>query len=350
MVFYISFILLISGILSLEYFYSNKQRILGLIVFCIIIFVAGFRDRVGSDYDSYVSWYLHKTRDHDFEFGFVAVMNLFRALHLSYHFLFFFFSFFTYLFVYLGIKKYTTNSNVALLFYIMIPSLYVTSFTFVRQSFSVAISFYAFYYLIHKKYFNFLLLMFIGLSIHRTCLIPFVVFLFVTQLGDKIKAIHLFIALIVSLILSKLKFYSIFGTLFKNVRYGYYFSNQQIPVSFIKLIILNGIAIFILFYFDKLKKAYSYQKYLLVLYFFSVVSINLFSFVNDLSRIYLYFRIFEIIVVADFIFLKTNRKRIFLFSFFYIMYFGAFLNGLKTDFEIPYEKMPKYIPYKNLLW
>ena len=134
------------------------------------------------------------------------------------------------------------------------------------------------------------------------------------------------------------------------MRYSYYFSNQQIQVSLIKIIILNSVGVFILFYFDKLKKVYPYQKYLLILYFSSLVSINLFSPLNDLSRIYIYFRIFEIIVVADLIFLENNRKRIFLFSFFFIMYFGTFLNALKTDFEIKNAKMPKFIPYKNILW
>ncbi len=350
MVFYILLVSVIFSLILVAYVYPKTEKGISLLLLGIMILLGGFRDRIGSDYDSYISWYLKGTRDEDFEFGFVAIMNLFRALHLSSHFLFFFFSFFTCLFVYLGIKNYTKNINLALLCYILIPSLYITSFTLVRQSFSVAISFYAFYYLINKKYFTFFLLMLIGVSIHRTCLIAFLVFLFTYRFADKIKIVHLVFALMTSLILSKLNFHYLFSGFFKDLRYSYYFSNQQISVNFIKIIILNGVGLFILFYFDKLKKAYPYQKYLFVLYFFSLVSVNLFSTLNDLSRIYTYFRIFEIIVVVDLIFLENNRKRVFLFSFFFMMYFGTFLNGLKTDFEIQNTNMPKYIPYKNLLW
>lgn len=350
MFFYILLVVVVFCLVLVACVYPKNEKRISWLLISIMILIGGFRDRIGSDHDSYVSWYLQGTRDEDFEFGFVVIMNLFRALHLSPHFLFFFFSFFTYVFVCLGIRNYTTNVNLALLCYILIPCLYITSFTLVRQSFSVAISFYAFYYLINKKYLIFFLLMLVGFSIHRTCLIAFLVFLFTYRFADKIKIVHLVIALITSFILSKLNFHYLFSGFFKDMRYSYYFSNQQIPVNFIKIIILNGVGIFVLFYFDKLKKVYPYQKYLLVLYFFSLVSVNLLSTLNDLSRIYTYFRIFEIIVVTDLIFLENNRKKIFLFSFFFVMYFGTFINGLKTDYKVQDPNMPKFIPYKNLLW
>ena len=350
MFFYILFLVFFSCLLLFGYLFPKKEKLLSLAVFVLIVLIAGLRYRVGGDYDSYVSWYLHKTRDYDLEFGFVAVMQLFRSLRLSTQFLFFFFSFFTYFFVYLGIKKFCRQPNVAFLFYILIPTLFLTSLNLVRQSFSVAISFYALYYLIHKKYFIFFMLMLVGISIHNTCIIPLIVFPFVVKIADKIKVKHLFVLLIVSLIMATFDFVRFFAILFENTRYSFYFSDQRIPVNFIKIIVLNFVAIFVLVYFDKLKIVYPYQKYLSVLYFLSVVSINILSPLDDLSRIYTYFRIFEIVVVADLIFLETNRKRIFLFSFFYLLYFGAFLNGIKKDFESKNRDMPQYIPYNNILW
>ena len=158
MFFYIILAVFISALFLLGYFYPNREKSLGLVVLIVIVLLGGLRYKVGGDYDSYVNWYLHKTRDNDFEFGFVAIMQFFRSFKLSTQFLFLFFSFFTYFFVYLGIKKYSRHPNIAFLFYILIPTLFLSSLNLVRQSFSVAVSFYALYYLIHKKYYIFFIL------------------------------------------------------------------------------------------------------------------------------------------------------------------------------------------------
>lgn len=350
MFFYALLLLLISSLLLLGYFYPDKEKALGIIVLCIMILVSGFRDTIGSDYKSYVNWYLYKTRDDDLEFGFVAIMNLLRWLNLSPPFLFFFFSFFTCFFLFLGVKKYTVNSNLALLFYILIPSLYLTSFTLVRQSFSVAISFYAFYYLINKKYLVYFLLMFIGISIHISCLIPFIVFFLVFRYADKINLNHLYGLLVISFILSRFDFIQIFRGLFEKSRYLYYFSEHFSKVSFFKIIVMNLEGFLVIFYFQKLKNKYPYQQYLIILYCLSIVFVNLLSKNHDFTRISTFFRVFEIVVLADLVFLQENRKRIVFFTFFYFLYFAAFFNGLKKDSEIPVENMPKFVPYKNILW
>jgi hypothetical protein len=349
MIFYIIFIFVVTSLLLVQYYYPIQQKVLDVIVFVILVLISGFRKRIGGDYDSYVSWYLYKKRDADFEFGFLAIMKLFRALDLSATFLFFFFSFFTCYFVFFGIKKYTLNSNVALLFYILIPSLYLTSFTLIRQSFSVAISFYAFYYLIKKEYLVYLLLIFIGISIHKSCLITFIVFFLVVRFADKIKAFHLYGLIILSFLLSRIDFIQLFRIFFEKTRYLYYFSGSEVQVDFFKIVIMNLQGMFVLYYFQKLKKKYQYEKYILILYCFSIIFINLFSKNSDLARIVTYFRIFEIIILTDLIFLEKEYKKNF-FLFFYTLYFGAFLIGIKKDFEIQNKNMPKFIPYKNILW
>ncbi len=350
MIFYIAFLLLITFLLLIQYFYQWKIKIFEYLTFTVLILVAGFREKIGVDYNSYVSWYFQKTRDSDFEFGFVAIMNLFRWLGLSPSHLFFFFSFFTCYFVILGIKNYTANSSIALLFYVLIPSLYLTSFSLVRQSFAVAVSFYAFYYLINKRYLFYFLLMFLGVSIHRSCLIPFFVFLFVFKFYDKFKTTHLLGLIIGSFILSRFDFIQIFRILFENNRYLYYFSNKEQQVELIKLIIINLEGIFILFYFQYVKEKRFYDKHLLIIYCFSIVFVNLCSKNSDSTRIATYFRIFEIIVLTKLIFLESGRKRSIIFLFFYALYFSAFLVGLKKDFDRQNINMPKFIPYKNILW
>ncbi|MEP6803979.1 MAG: EpsG family protein [Flavobacterium sp.] len=349
MIFYIVFLLFISSLLLMQYFCPFKQRILEIIVLGIIVLISGLRKSVGYDYNNYVLWYLYKVRDQDFEFGFVAIMNLFRYFDLPPFFLFFFFSFFTYLFVYLGIKKYTSNSNLALLFFIMIPGLYLTSFTILRQFFSVAICFYSFSFLINKKYIQYFLLMFIGLSIHNSCLIPFILFLIVFRYGNQIKINYLYGIMFFSFLFSSLGFFHFFHFFFDKSRYLYYFSNQNELVNIWKIIVLNFEGILILYYFKINKYTYSYQHYLVVLYSFSIVFLNLFSNNADLTRIAIYFRIFEIIIVSDLIFSQANNNRKILFSFFYTLYFLSFLNALKKDLEFEDVNMSKLIPYNNIL-
>lgn len=350
MIFYILFLLLITGLVLIQYLYPNKQKVLWVATFLIVVLISGFRERIGADYDSYAFWYVYKTRDADFEFGFVVIMNLFRWLNLNVFSLFLFFSFFTGYFLFVGIKKYTSNSNIALLFYILIPSLYLTSFTLIRQSFSVVISFYAFYYLINKKYLIYLLLMLFGVSIHKSCFIPFILFYLVFKFADRIKVVHMYGLIICSFLLSRFDFVQVFKILFEKSRYLYYFSNPDLQVDFFKIVIMNLEGIFFLYYFQKLKNKYPYQKYILILYCFSIIFTNFFCKNSDMSRIATYFRIFEIVVLADLIFLENNRKRIVVFLFFYGLYFSAFLIGLKKDSEIQNKDMPRFIPYKNILW
>ncbi|GIZ07436.1 hypothetical protein FUMI01_01630 [Flavobacterium sp. UMI-01] len=336
-------------LVGISYFYPTKQKTIEIVILVVLVFFSGFRKRIGTDYDSYVAWYLKGTRDSDFECGFLFIMKVFRYFNLNPAFLFFFFSFLTCCLVYLGIKNYTSNSNIALLFFVMIPSLYLTSFTLVRQSFSMAIAFYAFYYLINKKYLIYLGLMLIGISFHKSLIVPFILFIVVFQYVNRINEYFICVMLVLSYLLSKFGFVYVFDILFKNSRYSYYFSAQNIEMNPLKLILLNLECILILYYFKRLKKNYSYHHYLIILYSLSIIFVNLLSEMYEMSRIANYFRIFGIIVIADLILLEVNRKRLVLFSFFYILYFGAFINGLLTDIKINNNKAPTFIPYKSLI-
>lgn len=346
MLFYILFIICFTSLLTFGYFYPNKNKVVQWLVFALAVFFAGFREYVGADFEFYVDWYLHKNRDANMEFGFVAIMNLFRFLNLGYNWLFFFFSFFTCLFVFLGIKKYTVNANLALLIFLLIPGLYLNSFSIVRQSFSLAISFYAFYYLINRKYITYLVLMFVGISMHNTCFLPFLIFLGVYKWGSKIKTIHVAWALAVSLVFSQIHFLELIGGFFDKTRYIYYFSTHRSPTSNLKLFVINMVAILVLFHFEKLKKAYPYQQYLLPLYFFSVIFTNLFAVYIDLTRIAYYFKIFEIIVIADLVFLGAKEKSFKYAVLSYIYYVSIFMYALWLDLN----ENCHFVNYKNILF
>ena len=347
MLFYILFAFCVTFLLGIGFKFPNTNKFLLWFVYIILICVAGFRHHVGIDYDWYLDWYVNKSRDNDLEFGFVTFMNLFRALNSSYQLFFLLFSIATISFAFFGIKNYTKNTNIAFLFFFLIPELYLASFNLIRQSFSVCISFYAFYFLINKKYFLFSILMLLGLSIHNSTILALLIFLIVYKYADKITAKHIGFLLIFSLVLSYFDFMQIFEFVVQKTRYSYYYESPRIRVSIAKTLVLNSIAFFVLFYFNKMKEKYPYQKYILILYFCSVLFMNLFNTFANVERLTYFFKIFEIIVVADLIFLMVKENRVWLFSCFFVYYLSSFAHTLNRDLEI--KSSSKLIPYQTFL-
>jgi hypothetical protein len=252
MTFYLLFLFLITLILLVGKYYNRNNEAL-IVLFFLALLLSGFRDNIGADYGSYVQWYLFKTRDDAFEFGYLVVMKFFRIFNLSYHFLFFFFSLATLLFVFFGVKKHTIHSSFAFLFYLLIPGLFLGSLNMIRQAFAVAICFYAFHFLITKRYLIYVLLMGVGISIHYAAVVPFCLFFLVYKYVDYIKTIHLSILLFFSLILSQLHWFSIFNSLFVETHYDYYFHTEQLSVNLFKVFVRNSVAIFLLYYYHRMK-------------------------------------------------------------------------------------------------
>lgn len=349
MTFYILFLLLITLLLVFGYLYPQNGKVFDMSLLLIAITISGFRDYLSGDYRAYVEWYYSKTRDFDFEFGFVWLMDVLRWFHCSHYFLFFFFSVSSVTLVFLGVKKYTKHSTLAFFFYLLIPVLYLNSWSIIRQTFTMSIAFYAFHFLISKKYFYFALLMGIAISFHKTAIIILLVFIVIFKVADTIKTVHLIVLLLISLILSQIHWVSFFSGLFVNTHYLDYFKKGYIASSTLKITVLNGLAIFLLFYYEKMKTAYPNQKYLMLLYFFSVFVTNLFASINDLTRLAYYFTIFEIVVFADLIFLELKNRRLLFFSGFYIYGVVFFIYTLKVDYNLNSQNT-KYIPYNCVFY
>lgn len=346
------YILLISIILSL-FFIGNKfpniENIISFILLIILILVGGFRDKVGSDYIFYTNWYIEGTRDDGFEVGFLAIMKIFRYLNLDYKFLFFFFSFFTYLFVYLAIKKYTKDVNLSLMFYFLVPVLFLCSFIYIRQSLSVAIAFYAFTFLLDKKYVIYFLWMMVGILFHYSCLIPFVVFFVIHTWGYSIKKNYLYILMGISFIISRVGIIYLMSLFLKDSHYLHYVSSKAIPVPLLKLIVINTMGILIISYFNKRGFQHDWKRYILIVYVFSIFFLNIFSESGELTRVYIYFRIFEIILVSDIIRYAIQNRRFLLISVICCFYFFPFFRAIKIDSESSLKDEFKLVPYRTLL-
>jgi hypothetical protein len=349
MIFYILLVVVFVSLFFVAYKYPSTEKGISLTLLGLMILIGGFRDRIGWDYRSYTNWYLTGTRDEGLEFGFLGIMKVFRYLNLDYPFLFFFFSFFTYLFAYLGIRKYTKNSSLPLVLYLLIPVLFLYSFTYIRQFLSVTIAFYAFSFLLDKKYFSYFLLMFIGVSIHYSCLLPFIFFLIVFQWGDLIKNQYLYLLMGVTFLMGQLGIIHWLSLLFKDSHYLFYVSsNFAKAVPLLKLVVMNSMGFLVIQYYEKNGFSYSNQKYLLLLYITSILFLNLFSESTELTRLYIYFRIFEIILVAEIIYAALRNKRFWLIGCLCCFYLFPFFRAIHIDYETGPKNL-KLIPYKTLL-
>jgi hypothetical protein len=350
MFFYVLLVVIVVCLFLISYKYPTTEKAISLILLGIIILIGGFRDRIGWDYYYYTNWYLKGTRDDGLEIGFFGIMQVFRYLNLDYHFLFFFFSFFTYLFAYLGIRKYTRNSSLPMVLYVLIPVLFLYSFTYVRQFLSVAIAFYAFSFLLEKKYLGYFLLMLIGISIHYSCVVSFVVFLAVFKWGYLIKSHHLFILMVLTFIIGQIGVIYWISFLLKNSHYLYYVSStfaKKVPV--LKLLAINTMGFLVIYYYDQYRFKNHNQKYLLLLYICSILFLNLFSESTELTRLYIYFRIFEIILVAEIIYTAMQNKRFWFIGFVCCFYLVPYFRAIQIDYEVGLENL-KLIPYKSLLF
>jgi hypothetical protein len=350
MIFYILLVIVVICLFFIAYKYSTTEKAISLTLLGIMILIGGFRDRIGWDYTSYIHWYLEGTRDAGFEFGFLGIMKVFRYLNLDYHFLFFFFSFFTYLFAYLGVQKYTKKTSLPLVLYVLIPVLFLYSFTYIRQFLSVTIAFYAFSFLLDKKYVNYFLLMFLGVSIHYSCLIPFLVFLIVYKWGFFVKSYHLYLLMGVTFIIGQVGIIHWLSLFFKDSHYLYYVSNKfAVVVPLLKLLVINAMCFLVINYYNKYGFQYPNQKYLLVLYVCSILFLNLFSESRELTRLYIYFRIFEIILVAEIIYATLKNKRFWFIGFVCCFYLLPYFRAITIDYERGPKNL-KLIPYKSILF
>lgn len=238
--------------------------------------------------------------------------------------------------------------TLSLTLYFLIPSLFLTSFSLIRQSLAVAISFYAFSFLMDRKFFMYIIFMLFAISIHYSALFPFLVFPFLHKIGKYVKMNYLYLVIIFSFILGQIGILDCISHFFKGSHYYFYVSNKtMVFIPLLKLLTLNFIGIIVV-YFYSILIIDSKRKILLYVYIFSLITLNLCAESNDLSRLYTYFRIFEIILMVDIIYLFLSKKSYVLISGICLFYLLQYFNALIVDFE----KVPmgyKMIPYKSLL-
>lgn len=350
MIFYVLLVATLSCLFLFSCRYPSTEKSISFILLGIMVLIGGFRDRIGWDYDGYVNWYTNGTRDDGLEFGFLVIMKVFRYFNLSYYFLFFFISFLTYFFTYLGIRKYTKNYCLPLVISVLVPIIFIGSFSMIRQSLSIAIAFYAFNHLLERKYISYISLMMAGMSIHYSCLIPFVVFFILYKWGEFVRVRHLYILMGLTFVIGQIGIIHWLSFFLKDSHYHYYVSSQySSPVSLFKVVAKNLIFLFVIYYYDMNRLQYSNQKYLLQLYVCSILFLNLFSESTNLTRVSFYFIIFEIIVVSEIMHDAILKRRFYLLGMICCFYLFLYFRAIQIDYKTAPENL-RLVPYKTLLF
>lgn len=349
MLFYILYIIIISLLLLTDHFLPRQNKIFGYLSVIIVILVSGFRFETGYDYNSYREIYDHISDVSIIEFGYMFMVDLFNAFYAPYELLVFVSTFLIYPVIFYTIRKYVKHYELAFILYMLIPGLYLNTLSIVRQEIAIAISFLAFYYLINKNYWRYIILMFFAFSFHYSSIFLVLFHLLGVKFAPKLKPVHYIVFVLLSFFfsVSKLSNY-LFALILFQTKYGTYITDNVESVSQLKIIILNAILIIPLVFYTRLIASSNYSKYYLFFSLLGLIVYNLFSSVVFITRFAFYLRIFEILLIPELIFTFSKKLRPFLILIAFLLYFAMFMGSLQNDINAEDNGQPKMIPYKSI--
>lgn len=325
--------------------YAFKAKFFNYLILSIVIFISGFRYLVGYDYLNYYTIFVgNSINSIELEPLFMLISEFSRRLWNNPQYTFLIFSTITISVVFFTIPRYTKYHRTAFLFYLLIPGLYLNSFSIVRQGVAISFFFLSIYYLIYvKNIWKFFIYSLVGFLLHFSMIIPTILVYFLrNQLVKKYStSVHIY-SIIIALMLS---FSGILSTIISTFggRYSIYGTLVD-EVSFLKVVILSLFSLFIVYSYRKIND--NRLVFLLNLNQLGILISIAFSDFAPITRLAYYFTIFQIILVAELIYrYKTQGLKILALVLFVSYYFGLQINALLTDEKVEY--FPKMTPYTN---
>ena len=340
MTFYLLYYVIIAFVLTIGYIFKNK--IFTYLSLLIIVLISGFRYEVGYDYTNYVSFFL----GYDLEYLeplFVFILILLKNIWDDPQIMFFTFSLATILITYKAIKKLGSSERMGIMIYLLIPGLYLNSFSIVRQSIAISLFFLGIFYLYENKKIKYFTIGIIAILLHFSAIIPFVfMWIFKKWVTKKLNIVFHFTFLSVAFIIAYLKLPKLFIGMFG--KFSVYAELLTIETPITKVLVMFFLGIIIVYF---LRNKNDEKNNLLLNIFQIGIFINIaFAEFPPVTRMGYYFVITQTILVPTIIFsFKYNYLKIFTLILFMTYYSFIQINALKTD-----EKQPETIkmtPYKN---
>lgn len=346
---YLVFIAII--VLLFQFDYVQKKSgygLFALMAFLLTFLLVALRYYVGFDYDVYSYYYLQGAKwlaDIGLEPGFVAIVAILRFLGADSFWLFFWFGFGIIYFIIRGIKLYTDNVRLAFLIYLLIPGLFINSLSIIRQALAIAILFNAYYYYYYHRYRTFAFLSVLAFLFHYSSVLVIPFILLAPKLRNRVKSM-ICIGIPLSLILYQINFIDIFiSAILGGSKFIVYTEYEDGGASFIKLLVLNVSMLFYLFFYRRMD---NFNRSLLALSVMGLLLLNACASVGAITRISYYFKIFEIVVIANvmsYIQKPINKccAYVCVFVYFFIMFYSSLYRDYTTV-----EAYPKMTPYQSI--
>lgn len=345
-------------IISLNIFRLKKNKIC-YVLFVVIFFLLSFiRWNVGTDWESYYLTFMAKNIKDMYmvnEIGYKVLNNIVANLTSSYTVMLFILAVILFSSKYITIWKLSKLPIISLL---LCLSFYRGDIYFIRQHIAAAICLFGSYYYLKNKIFKFTVITLCATLIHSSSIIFFIIYFFKDKLGYKKR--NYIILMIISIFFIpfmkefmyflskildgigvygyKIKRYldaghNMFGATTKNL-FHLYFSA-----------ISNKLFINIIFII-KLRKLDKKDKMIFDIYYFgTLIYILLFSISSQILRINIFFEMFAIILLANYIkYIKKNKNRIFWLFLIIIYAYLKLLSGLGS------QPPGVYLPYKTIFY
>lgn len=271
---------------------ANLMRSSSLSILAAMAAIAfcGLRFETGYDYNSYRSFFEEIwIYEGLIEPGFYYSVYFANTVGASSFDLFFLFALITHGFAYYTLSQMSNSPNLAFLIYLLIPGLYLNSFSILRAAFALTIFGYAAFRLISgRPKIEYLAWAILATSFHFTAVLPFFI-AFIIFLGprDLPSRSICMLLLICCLIASQLPLVQIVLGMFAGTKFESY-AEMNVPQAGLKILASNLLAIFII-YRSKYFKHSQMLTYFFKVWLVGVLLFNVFIEFTPVTRISYYF-------------------------------------------------------------
>lgn len=347
MIYYIIFYLyeaVILGVLS-----KADNKIFGFLGLIGAIVFSGLRYQTGYDYNSYEYIFSNiQNFQGAIEPGFFWFIMLLKNFDIDNRAIFFLFSGFTQLFIYLGLKKLTKNYNLAFLIYLLIPGLYLNSFSIIRGGLALSLFIYAVGIIISENSVKkFIIIGIISSLIHYTAVIPFFIFYIIKYKTPKLSVNNFFLIgmILASVFISQTEIPNKILGILAGTRFEAYIEMYE-PQIFIKILAVNLLGTFIIINSNPMKCTYPYSKYF-TMWFIGIITYNIFVNFTPVTRVTYFFSFFSIPILLFIIDTQKFLIRKIYLILLLLFFSSALINSLYND--TLNDNYPNMLNYKTLL-
>lgn len=169
--------------------FASSATFLGVLVVIVMAFMAGFRNRLGTDYENYVDIFENSSwdgisLDGNIEPGYTILNLLVRSIADYHPLMFTIAAFIMYYPIYLACRKESRYAELSLFLFVCF-GLFINSFNIMRQYMAAGIIFYAWKFVYRKRFWVYCVYIAIAMLFHRAAVIMIPCYFIVTWFNGR---------------------------------------------------------------------------------------------------------------------------------------------------------------------